>query len=318
MARIHGIDRDILPLNLGGNPFGWTADRDASFEVLDAFAAGGGSFVDTADVYSAWKPGNAGGESERIIGAWMASRGNRDDVVVATKTGSLAARHGLGDATVKASVREALARLGTDRIDLYYAHRDDPETPIEAQVRTFGDLVADGTILAIGLSNYSPDRLRAWIATADALGLPRPAAIQTRYSLVCRHEYERDDAPVVAETGLASFPYSTLGSGFLSGKYRGEADLVGERAGAAKRYLDAGGLPVVDALAGIADARGVAPTTVALAWLLARGVTAPIASASRASQVPALLAATALRLTDDEVAALDAASAPFVDLPFAA
>ncbi|WP_250645992.1 aldo/keto reductase [Propioniciclava coleopterorum] len=135
---------------------------------------------------------------------------------------------------------------------------------------------------------------------------------------MCRHEYERDDAPVVAETGLASFPYSTLGSGFLSGKYRGEADLVGERAGAAKRYLDAGGLPVVDALAGIAEARGVASTTVALAWLLARGVTAPIASASRASQVPALLAATTLRLTDDEVAALDAASAPFVDLPFAA
>ena len=317
MARIPGIDRDILPLNLGGNPFGWTADADASFEVLDAFVAGGGSFVDTADVYSAWAPGNEGGESERIIGAWMAERGNRDDIVVATKTGSLEARHGLGDATVKASAREALERLRTDRIDLYYAHRDDPATPIENQVRTFGDLVAEGTILAIGLSNYSPDRLREWVGTADALGLPRPAAIQTRYSLVARHEYERDDAPLVTEFGLASFPYSTLGSGFLSGKYRGVEDLVGARAGAAQRYLDAGGVAVVDVLAGIAQAHGAELTTVALAWLLARGVTAPIASASHAGQVPALLAATTLDLSADEVAALDAASQPFAETPFA-
>lgn len=317
MARIHGIDRDLLPLNLGGNPFGWTADQDASFEVLDAFAAGGGSFIDTADVYSAWKPGYSGGESERIIGAWMTSRGNRDQMVIATKTGSLEARPGLGDATVKASVRESLERLGTDRIDLYYAHRDDAATPIEAQVRTFGDLIASGTIAAIGLSNYTPERLREWIITADALGLPRPAAIQTRYSLVCRHEYERDDATMVAEFGLASFPYSTLGSGFLSGKYRSADDLVGERAGAAQRYLDAGGLPVVESLSAIAAAHGAELTTVALAWLLAHGITAPIASASRAAQVPALLAATTLELSPAEVAVLDAASAGFAERPFA-
>lgn len=311
MARIHGIDHEILPLNLGGNPFGWTADQATSFEVLDAFVAGGGSFVDTADVYSAWAPGNSGGESERIIGAWMASRGNRDEVVVATKTGQLEGHIGLADATVKASVRDSLARLGTDHIDLYYAHRDDAEVSIESQVRTFGGLVADGTISAIGLSNYAPERVRDWIKTADALGLPRPAAIQTRYSLVSRHDYETNDAPLVADYALASFPYSTLGSGFLSGKYRTAEDLVGARAGAAKAYLDAGGLSVVDALAGVAEAHDAELTTIALAWLLARGVTAPIASASHAAQVAALLAAVAVKLTAEEVSTLTAASAAF-------
>lgn len=311
MARIPGIDHDILPLNLGGNPFGWTADADSSHAILDAFAEAGGSFVDTADMYSQWVAGNDGGESEQIIGDWMASRRNRDDVVVATKAGRMTGLLGLAEPTVTAALDASLRRLRTDRIDLFYAHGDDPDTPIEAQVRTFDALVRAGKVRAIGLSNYSHDRLRAWVETADALGATRPSALQPRYSLVTRSEYEPGLAPVVAEFGLACLPYSTLASGFLSGKYRTADDLVGARAGSAERYLNAEGLAVVDALARIAGAHGVQLTTVALAWLLAKGVTAPIASVSQPGQLPALMAAATLQLSADEVAALDDASAPF-------
>lgn len=305
-------DRPFLPLNLGGNPFGWTADREATFAVLDRFVEGGGTFVDTADSYSAWVDGHEGGESERLIGAWMSERGNRDDVAVATKVCKKPDRMGLGHDNVVRALEESLERLGTDHVDLYYLHYDDEAVAIADQVRTFHSLVEDGRVRAVGLSNFSPERMREWFETARRDGLTVPAAIQPRYTLVSREGYERDYAPLVAEFGPAVFPYPALASGFLTGKYRTEADFEGAaRGSAAKRYAEAGGLRVVDALVQVGERHGAEPATVALAWLLAKGVTAPIASASRPEQLDVLLAAPGLSLNEADVDELDAASAGF-------
>ena len=312
MTRIPGIETDLFPLNLGGNSFGWTSDEPTTHAVLDAFTAAGGNFVDTADGYSSWVPGNSGGESERMIGSWLATRGNREEVVVATKVGMYDPHVGLSRASVRAGLAESLERLGTDHVDLYYAHKDDPTTPIADQVRTFDELVREGRVRAIGLSNYSGARLREWVETAREFGATPPAAVQNRYSLVARAEYERDAAPVIADFGLASLPYTALASGYLTGKVRTEADLArSSREAANRRYHEAGGLAVVEALDAVAAEHGVEPTTVALAWLLAKGVTAPIASVSRPEQLPALMAAPDLALSDADVEALDAASAKF-------
>ncbi|WOP19448.1 aldo/keto reductase [Raineyella sp. LH-20] len=312
MARIPSLDTEIFPLNLGGNTFGWTSDRDGSEAVLDAFVAGGGNFVDTADSYSAWVPGNQGGESETILGDWMAARGNRDGLVIATKVGALATRKGLAPDNVRAAVDDSLRRLRTDRIDLYYAHYDDPERPIEEIAATFDGLVKDGRIRAIGMSNLTPERMRGWLDVAAAEGLTAPVAIQPEYNLVSRLAYETAFRPLADEAGLAVFPYYALASGFLSGKYRTEADLVGAaRAGAAKGRLTADGLAVVDAVVAVAGQHGAAPATVALAWLLAKGITAPIVSARTVEQLPALMAAPGLALSPEQVDALDQASAPF-------
>lgn len=305
-------DRPFLPLNLGGNPFGWTADREATFAVLDRFVEGGGTFVDTADSYSAWVDGHEGGESERLIGAWMSERGNRDDVAVATKVCKKPDRMGLAHDNVVRALEESLERLGTDHVDLYYLHYDDEAVAIADQVRTFHSLVEDGRARAVGLSNFSPERMREWFETARREGLTVPAAIQPRYTLVSRMGYERDYAPLVAEFGPAVFPYPALASGFLTGKYRTEADFEGAaRGSAAKRYAEAGGLRVVDALVQVGERHGAEPATVALAWLLAKGVTAPIASASRPEQLDVLLAAPGLSLSEADVEELDAASAGF-------
>ena len=312
MPVLPGSSLDLFPLNLGGNPFGWTADEEASFAVLDAFHAAGGNFVDTADSYSMWVDGHEGGESERIIGRWMADRGLRDQVVVATKVAKKPGREGLAHDNVVAALEESLDRLGTDHVDLYYAHADDEAVPVADQVATFHSLVTAGTVRAVGLSNYSPERLRDWFETATREGLTVPAAVQPRYSLVSREGYERDVAPVVAEFGPMVFSYPALASGFLTGKYRTQADLAGAaRGGAARRYLEAGGLRVVDAQVQVAQRYGVAPATVAVAWVLAKGVTAPIASVSRPDQLDALMAAPSLRLTAEDVALLDEASAGF-------
>lgn len=312
MARIPGIDTDIFPLNLGGNTFGWTSDAEGSEAVLDAFTRAGGDFIDTADGYSAWVPGNSGGESETIIGAWMTARGNRDDVVIATKVGALAPRKGLAPDNVRAALDDSLRRLQTDRVDLYYAHYDDPERPIEEIAATFDGLVKAGKVRAIGMSNMSPERMHAWLAAARAGGLVAPVAIQPQYNLVARATYEKAYGPLAQDEGLAVFPYYALASGFLTGKYRTVADLEGRaRAGAAKGHLNAEGLRVVDALVSVADEHGVRPATVALAWLLAKGVTAPIASARTPEQVPDLMAAATIALTEEQVGALDKASAPF-------
>lgn len=305
-------DRPFVPLNLGGNPFGWTADRDASFAVLDRFVAGGGTFVDTADAYSAWVDGHSGGESERIIGAWLAERGLGDRVQIATKVSRKPDRLGLDRETVHAAVEESRERLGVEVIDLCYAHADDETVPVEDQVETFHALVEAGHIRAVGLSNYSADRLREWVDAAHRLGLTSPAALQPRYTLVSRSAYEQELAPVAAELGLAVFSYPALASGFLTGKYRSPADFEGAaRGSAARRYAEAGGLGVVDALVQVGQRHDAEPAAVVIAWLLARGITAPIASASRPGQLDPLLAGTTLTLTAHDLTELDEASEGF-------
>ena len=311
MPTLPGSDLQIFPVNLGGNAFGWTADEDASFAVLDRFLELGGTFVDTADSYAAWVD-EVGGQSETIIGRWLAARGNRDQVLVATKVARKPGREGLAHDNVVAALDESLERLQTDHVDLYYAHYDDEDVPVADQVRTFDELVRSGKARSVGLSNFSPERMREWFETARREGLTVPVAVQPRYTLVSREGYERDYAPLVADFGPMVFSYPALASGFLTGKYRTEADLEGApRGGAARRYLEAGGLRVVDALVEVAQGYGVEPATVTLAWLLAKGVTAPIASVSRPGQLDALMAAPALGLSAEDVARLDEASAGF-------
>ncbi|MFC9973180.1 aldo/keto reductase [Spirillospora sp. NPDC127200] len=304
-------DLDVFPLALGGNVFGWTADRDASFAVLDAYLEGGGNFVDTADVYSAWAPGNRGGESERVIGEWLASRRNRDDVVIASKGGHHPERMGLSAPVLKAAVDDSLRRLGTDRIDLYYTHFDDPPVPVEEIMTTLDDLVRAGKIREIAASNLSPERLSASMDFAEREGRARYVALQPQYNLVSRDTYEGALQDTAARHGLAAVPYTGLASGFLTGKYRPGRQVDSPRAqGAAKHLETERGRKVLDALDTIAGERGAAVPTVALAWLAAKPtVVAPIASARSVEQLPPLLAVPGLALTDDEVAALDEASA---------
>jgi aryl-alcohol dehydrogenase (NADP+) len=304
---------NVFPLSLGGNTFGWTSDVAQSKAVLDAFVAGGGNFVDTADVYSAWKPGNVGGESERILGDWMRDRANRADIVLATKVGKLPPLEGLSAATIAAGAEASLKRLGTDYIDLYYAHADDPATPIGESVAAFNDLVVAGKVRHIGLSNYSGARIREWMAEADAQGVARPVALQPHYNLVFRHEYESDLMAAVLEFNLGVVPYYGLASGFLTGKYRSATDADGApRGGAVAEYLTPEGLGVVAVLDEIAATHSVAVASVALAWLRSRpGVVAPIASARVPEQLPALLVGAELPLTASELAFLDAASTTF-------
>ncbi|MDO5739990.1 MAG: aldo/keto reductase [Ornithinimicrobium sp.] len=312
MTILPGTDLEIFPLNLGGNPFGWTADEATTHAILDAFVDAGGNVIDTADSYSAWVDGHVGGESEALIGSWLSARGNRDQVLVATKVAKKPDRMGLAHDNVVAALDESLARLHTDHVDLYYGHFDDETVPVQDQAQTFHSLVEDGKVRAVGLSNYSPDRLRAWCEFASREGLTLPAALQPRYHLLARQTYESDYAPIVADFPMAVFSYPALASGFLTGKYRSATDLEGRaRGGAAGRYLEAGGLRVVDVLVRISSAYAVAPATVALAWVLAKGVSAPIASVSRVDQLPALMAAATLQLSSEDLAALDEASLGF-------
>jgi aryl-alcohol dehydrogenase-like predicted oxidoreductase len=300
-------DLDVFPLSFGGNVFGWTADRDASFAVLDAFASGGGDFVDTADVYSAWAPGNSGGESETILGEWIAAR-RPTGLVVATKVSKHPEFPGLSAANVRAAAEASLRRLGVDTIDLYYAHAEDDQTPLEETVAAFGALVADGLIRYPAVSNFSAEKTLEWVRIATELGVAAPVATQPRYNLVDR-AIERDVLPTAGDLGLAVIPYSALASGFLTGKYR-STDAAGQsspRAGTAASYATTQGLGILDALDAVADAHGVSVASAALAWLRAKG-TVPIASASRIEQVEGLLAGAMTPLSADEVASLDAAS----------
>jgi aryl-alcohol dehydrogenase-like predicted oxidoreductase len=311
MTVIGSSDLDVFPLGLGGNTFGWTSDQETSFAVLDAYVAGSGNFIDTADAYSAWVPGHVGGESETIIGEWTAARGNRDSVIIATKVFSHPRFRGLSAKNVLAAADASLARLRTDRIDLYFAHRDDPDVPVAEAAGAFHELQVAGKIRHVGLSNYTAPRLREWLAVAAAEGYAPPVAIQPHYNLVERGAYESTLAPVAAEFGLGVLPYYGLASGFLAGKYRSASDHAGAaRQPGATRYLTPAGLAVLAALDSVAADRGVAPATVALAWLRGRpNVAAPLASARTVDQLGALLAAATLDLTADEVAALDKASA---------
>lgn len=310
MTRIGTSDLSVFPLSLGGNVFGWTADRDASFAVLDAFVDGGGDFIDTADSYSAWIDGNSGGESETIIGAWLASR-KPSDVVVATKVSQHPEFRGLAAANVRRAAEASLGRLGVDAIDLYYAHFDDESTPLEETVGAFGELVADGLVRNIAVSNYTAARILEWIEISDRLGVPRPVAIQPHYNLVHRNDVEETIIPVAQEFGLGLVPYYSLASGFLTGKYR-STDADGQsspRAGGAAKYATAAGLQIIDALEEIGSAHGSSIAATALAWLRAQPtVVAPIASARTVEQVPDLLAGARLELSADEVATLDRVS----------
>ena len=310
MTRIGNSDLTVFPLSLGGNVFGWTADRDTSFAVLDAFVDGGGDFVDTADSYSAWVPGNSGGESETIIGEWLASR-KPEGVVVATKVSQHPDFSGLAGANVRAAAEASLRRLGVDAIDLYYAHFDDADTPLEETVEAFGRLVADGLVRNIAVSNYSADRIREWIDISDRIGVPRPVAVQPHYNLVHRNDVEEQIIPVAEEFALGLVPYYSLASGFLTGKYR-STDTAGQsspRAGGAAKYATEAGLRIIDALEEIGHAHGASIAATSLAWLRAQPtVVAPIASARTVEQVPDLLAGGRLELTDDEVAVLNRVS----------
>ncbi len=310
MTRIGNSDLDVLPLSLGGNVFGWTADRDASFAVLDAFAEGGGDFIDTADSYSAWVEGNSGGESETIIGEWLASR-RPQGVVVATKVSQHPEFAGLSGANVRRAAEASLARLGVDAIDLYYAHFDDESVPLEETVAAFGGLVSDGLVRHVAVSNYTAERIREWIDIATRLGVALPVAVQPHYNLVHRNVVEETIIPVAEEFGLGLVPYYSLASGFLTGKYR-TTDASGQsspRAAGAAKYATDAGLRVIDALEEVGAAHGASIAATALAWLRAQPtVVAPIASASRADQVPDLLAGARLDLGADEVALLNRVS----------
>jgi aryl-alcohol dehydrogenase-like predicted oxidoreductase len=312
MTVIGSSDLDVLPLGLGGNTFGWTSDKQTSFAVLDAFVAGGGNLVDTSDSYSAWVPGNSGGESETIIGQWLAARGNRESVIVATKVDRHPQFRGLSRSNVLAAADASLARLRTGYIDLYYVHYDDPDVPVAEAAGVFSELQQAGKIRYVGLSNYTAPRLREWFAVAAAEGFAPPVALQPHYNLVERASYESSLAPVVAEFGLGVLPYYALASGFLAGKYRSAADHAGaaRQPGAARYLTTPTGPAVLAALDSVSADRGVSPATVALAWLRTRPhVAAPLASARTVEQLPALLASAALELTADETAALDKASA---------
>ena len=311
MTKIGTSDLDVFPLALGGNTFGWTSDEQTSHEVLDAFVASGGNFVDTADGYSAWVPGNSGGESETIIGSWFAKRGNRDSVVLGTKVSQHPDFMGLGGANVLAAADASLARLGTDYIDLYYAHFDDESTPLEETASAFNDLVVAGKVRNIAVSNYTAERVAEWFAIAEKNGFALPVALQPHYNLVHREPFESEFGAIVAEKQLGVVPYYALASGFLTGKYR-TADDFGKspRGGGMGAYLNENGLGVIAALDDVASAHGVAVASVALAWLRTRpGIVAPLASARTTEQLPDLVASATLELTADETAALDAASA---------
>ncbi|PPF89206.1 alcohol dehydrogenase [Subtercola sp. Z020] len=308
---IGSSDLDVFPLSLGGNVFGWTADRDASFDILDAYTAAGGNFIDTADSYSAFAPGNHGGESETIIGEWMADRGVRDQIVVATKVSRHPDFMGLAAANIRAAADASLARLQTDVIDLYFAHFDDEETPLEETAGAFDELVKAGKVRYIALSNYSPERIDAYFEVARANGFALPVALQPHYNLVHRNDFEDTLAPIAEREHLGVVPYYSLASGFLTGKYRSKDDIGDSpRASGAAKFVSTQGLAIIDALERIGRAHGASITTTALAWLLAKPtVVAPIASASRVSQVADLVAVADVTLSSDEVAELDAVSA---------
>ncbi|WP_431858592.1 aldo/keto reductase [Azospirillum sp.] len=303
----------VAPLGFGGNVFGWTADEATSHRLLDAFVEAGFNLIDTADVYSAWVPGNQGGESEAIIGSWLKARGTRDRVVIATKVGWELApdRKGLSPAHIRTAVEASLRRLQTDRIDLYQAHVDDHTVPFEDTLGAFQDLIAAGKVRAIGASNIAAPRLREALAVSAREGLPRYETLQPEYNLYDRAGYEAELEGVCREHGLGVISYFSLASGFLSGKYRSAAD-AGKSArgqGVVAKYLNPRGQAILAALDAVAARHKAASAQVALAWLMARpGLTAPIASATTLEQLDDLIAAARLRLDAEDVGRLDAAS----------
>lgn len=305
-----GTDLEIAPLCLGGNVFGWTADEAESFAVLDAYVAAGGNMIDTSDVYSAWVPGNAGGESESIIGKWMKARRNRDQLIIATKVGVWGPLFGLAPATIAAGINGSLARLGTGHVDLFYAHADDPATPLEETLRAFDQVVRAGKARYIAASNYGAARLEAALAVSRAGSLARFVTLQTTYSLVDRLPYEAELQGLCVREGMGCLPYYALASGFLTGKYQAGATVdSARREMVGSKYDHPLGRRALAAVEAIAASRGVPVAAVALAWVAAQpGIAAPIASARTPAQLAELLRFAEVALTAAELSALATAS----------
>ena len=303
----------VAPIAFGGNVFGWSADEKASFALLDAFVDAGFNLVDTADVYSAWVPGNKGGESETLIGRWFKHSGKRDKVVLATKVAKWSEHPGLSAENIAAAVEDSLRRLQTDVIDLYQAHEDDEGSPLEATLAAFGRLVEAGKVRAIGASNYSAPRLREALKVSEQFKLPRYETLQPEYNLYDRAGYEAELEQVVLEHGLGTIGYYSLASGFLTGKYRSadDAGLSSARgATVVQRYLNPRGLRILAALDDIASRHQASAAQISLAWLIARpSVAAPIASASNVQQLQDILKAATLELSAQDIAQLNEASA---------
>lgn len=303
----------IAPLAFGGNVFGWTADEKTSFALLDAFVGAGCNFIDSADVYSRWVPGNQGGESETILGRWLKARGNRDKVIVATKLGIEMApgRKGLSRGYMMQAVEASLRRLQTDYIDLYQSHRDDPDTPMEETLGAYAELIRQGKVREIGASNFTAARLAEAVRISAGQGLPRYQSLQPLYNLVERGEFEGELEKLCLKEKVGVIPYYSLASGFLTGKYRSSSDAEGRARGSrVAKYLNDAGLRVLDALDDVARRYNALPGQIALAWMIARpSVTAPIASATSAEQLQEILRAPEIRLDGEAIAQIDRASA---------
>ena len=299
----------IAPLVFGGNVFGWTADEATSFRLIDAFVDGGFDAIDTADVYSAWVPGHEGGESEATIGRWLAAGGKRERIKILTKVAKWPKRPGLSAANIVGALEDSLRRLQTDYVDLYQSHEDDAATPIDETLEAFDRLVKAGKVRAIGASNFTPERLEASLKTSGDKGLVRYESIQPKFNLYDRDEVEGPLAELAAREGIGIIPFYGLAAGFLTGKYRSEADLEGKARGrTVKGYLNEKGFRVLAALDAAAEATGASPAQIALAWIVAHpAITAPIASATSVQQLDELLAGARLTLPPEVITALDAA-----------
>jgi aryl-alcohol dehydrogenase-like predicted oxidoreductase len=310
--RLGRTELKIAPLVFGGNVFGWTANEQTSFALLDRFVAAGLNAIDTADVYSSWVPGNAGGESETIIGSWLKSRGTRDKVILATKVGGELApdKKGLSARYIEAAVEASLRRLQTDVIDLYQSHWPDPSVTHEETLSAYAQLIRKGKVRYIGASNYSTDQLRESLAVAKATHLPRYETVQPEYNLFDRSAFDGPLCELCIAEEIGVITYFSLAKGFLSGKYRHESDLAqSPRGPGIKGYLNARGRRILTALDRVSEAHNARPAEIALAWLIARrGVTAPIASATSLAQLDSLVRSTSLKLTTEDISALEDAS----------
>ena len=303
MITIAETDLVVHPLCLGGNVFGWSADKAQSEGVLDAYTKHGGNFIDTADVYSEWKEGNVGGESETIIGTWAKARGNRSELVIATKVAMLSKRPGLSAANIIAACDESLKRLQTDYIDLYYSHKDDEETPIEETLNAYAQLIAQGKVRYIAASNFGADRLAQSLKFSADNSIPSYVAVQDHYNLMHRSEFEGNQAPLLAQNSITCIPYFGLARGFLTGKYRAGVTVDSLRAGGVTEYQSEKGYAVVSALEEISKAHNSSIAAVALGWLRAQPqVSTPIASARTVEQLEEII--QLVELTSDEVAKL--------------
>jgi len=310
-TKINNTDLEVSRINFGGNVFGWTLDEKQSFDILDAFAGAGFNFIDTADTYSWWVNGT-GGQSETIIGNWLKARGKRNEMVIATKVGSETKEHGfdISKKHILKSVDESLKRLQVDHIDLYYTHFDDNKTPIEETLAAYDEIIKAGKVRYVAASNVSPERLNESFEFAEKNDLPKYVALQPHYNLVERSKFETEYAPLVEKYNLSVFPYWALAAGFLTGKYRSEADLnKSVRGQGASKYLNDTGLSVLAALDETAVKHQTKPATIALAWLLAQpNITAPIVSATNQDQLATLTKAPEVNLSKDDLALLDQAS----------